>query len=227
MVRDLGIDRRGAEGAGRLPRTPRRTDHRVDDSNHPRPGHPVAHSRNPVARTGTHPGGHNIQPVDQGSRRTGETEHPGIGGSGLGLAVGRIHVGPAPSVLAVVEAAGADTAVAVAAAEERAVGGAPAAAAAGPAATAGTAVAAGKAAAAGTTAAAVGTPAAAGTMAAAAGRAAAAGTMAAAAGTSVPPGSAAAAAAAAAVGAAAGAPSAAAESTGVAGVECMARPMVG
>ena len=44
---------------------------------------------------------------------------------------------------------GADTAVAAAAAEERAVDGAPAAAAAGPAATAGTAVAAGKAAAAG------------------------------------------------------------------------------
>ena len=225
MVRGLGIDRRGAEGAGRLPRTPRRTDHRVDDSNHPRPGHPVAHSRNPVAHTGTRPGGHNNQPVDQGSRRTGEAEHPGIGGSGLGLIGGRVHVGPAPSVPAVVAPAGAGTAVVAAAAEERAVDGARAAAAAGPAATAGTAVAAGKAAAAGTTAAAVGTPAADGTTAAAAGKAAAADTTAAAAGTSAPTGSAVAAAAAA-VGAAAGAQSAAAESTGVAGAGCMARPAV-
>ena len=88
MLRDLGVGRRGAEGAGRLPRTPRRTDHRADDSNHPRPGHPVAHSRNHVAHTGTRPRGHNTQPVDQGSRRTGEAEHPGIGGSGLCLAGG-------------------------------------------------------------------------------------------------------------------------------------------
>ena len=223
MVRDLGISRRGAEGAGRLPRTPRRTDHRADDSNHSRPGHPVAHSRNPGAHTGTRPGGHNNQPVDQGSRRTGETEHPGIGGSGLGLAEGRVHVGPAPSVPAVFAAAGAGTEVATAAAEERAVDGARAASAAGPAATAGTAGAVGKAAAAGTTAAAVGTPAAAGTTAAAAGKAAAADTTSAATGTSAPTGSA---VAAAAVGAAAGAQSAVAESTGVAGAGCMVRPAV-
>ena len=223
---DLGVDRRRVEGAGRLPRTPRRTGPRADDSNHPPPEHLVARNRSPVARTGTRLRGRNNHPANHSNRHTGCRDHlsvrrrtegpgrPGTGGSGLDLSGKGLHVGPDLPVHAVVAAAGAGIAVAAAAAAgERAAAGARAAAAARTAAKAGTAAAEGKAAATGTTAAAVGTSAAAGTMTAAAGKAAAADTKAAAAGTSATAGL----AAAAAGGAAAEARSAAADTAVAAG----------
>ena len=255
-VSDLGVDRHRAKGSGRFPGTPQRAGHWADDSNRPRPGHPVARSRNPVSHTGTRPGGRNIKSVDHSNphtegrnhpsvpSHTGESEHPGTGGSGLNLPERDLHVGFDSHVHAAVATAGADIVVGTVAAVERATAGAGAAAAAETAAKASTAAAAGKAAAVGTTAAAAaGTTAAAGPMAAAAGKAAAAGTTAAAAGRAVADAGKAAmagSAAAVAVGAAAAARSAAVEadiavgapatavaavSAGIAVVEHTARPV--
>ena len=248
-VSDLGVDRHRAEGSGRFPGTPQRAGHWADDSNRARPGHPVARSRDLVSHTGTRPGGRNVQSVDQSNphtegrnhpsvpSHTGESKHPGTGGSGLVLPGRNLHVGLDSHVHAAVAADGADIAVGTAAAVERTAAGAGAAAAVETAAKASTAVAAGKAVAVGTTAAtAAGTTSAVGPTAAAAGKAAAAGTMVAAAGTTAMAGS----AAAVAVGAAAAARLTAAEaniaveaaatvaaaaSAVIAVVEHMARPV--
>ena len=236
-VSDLGVDRHRVEGSGRLLGTPQRAGHWADNTNRPRPGHPVARSRNLVSHTGTRPGGRNIQSGDHSNphtegrnhmfvpSHTGESEHLGTGGSGLDLPGRDLHVGLDPHVHAAVAAAGDDIAVGAATAVETT-------------AKAGTTAAAGKAAAAGTTAAAAaGTTAAAGPTAAVAGKATAAGTTgaasagraaatadkaAAAVGTAAMAGS----TAAVAVGAAAAARSAAAEADIAVGAAAAAAAMV-